>query len=141
MLEHVHSFCTSDQNIDASTSASYVDGDDVYYRFGGSTLASMLKLRYKNIRKCHTERAEIISLEISILQAINTKEKSSMPDYLKYRDNGFMYSPHHNFIPFFKAVDDIVKEVVTIKGFEEHGDQLVKVNNAWLYTNKQLSSR
>ena len=50
-----------------------------------------------------------------------------MPAYLKYRDKGYMYSPHVAFIPFFRAVDECIKEVVNEKGMEQHGDKLVKV--------------
>ena len=32
-----------------------------------------------------------MSIEISLLQAINTKDKSDIPGYLKYQDRGFMY--------------------------------------------------
>ena len=60
---------------------------------GGELLASMLHCRYNGIRKCGDEKREIISLEIAVLQAINTRDKSSMPSYLKYRDKGYMYSP------------------------------------------------
>ena len=35
-----------------------------------------------------------MSIEISILQAINTKDKSDIPQYLQYQDHGFMYFPH-----------------------------------------------
>jgi len=60
------------------------------------------------------------------LQAINSKDKSDIPDYLKYRDRGFMYFPYKSFIPFLKKVDGIVKKV-TNSGLNEHGDDLVKV--------------
>ena len=69
----------------------------------------------------------MVQLEIGILHAINTKEKSQMPYYLKYRDQGHMYTPHPGFISFFREVDNYVKAVVTTEGFQEHGDNLVKV--------------
>ena len=49
------------------------DEDDVYFRFGGATLASMLHNRYKDIRKCNAERREIVSLEIKVLHALTPK--------------------------------------------------------------------
>lgn len=69
----------------------------------------------------------MVQLEIEILHAINTKEKSKMPSYLKYRDQGHMYTPHSGFVSFFREVDNYVKDVVTTEGFQEHGDNLVKV--------------
>ena len=71
----------------------------------------------------------MVSLEIEILHAINTKEKSKMPSYLKYRDRGHMYMPHPDFISFFRDVDNYVKDVVTTEGFQEHGHNLVKVKS------------
>ena len=62
-----------------------------------------------------------------MLQTINTKDKSDMPNYLKYRDKGHMYSPDPVFIPFFRSVDECIKSVVNEKGIEDHGNQLIKV--------------
>ena len=100
LLDHVHS-CT---HVSQSTSAvpQVVDGDDVYYRFGGAVLSDMLHLRCKTIRKCPTRKIEMVQLEIEILHAINTKEKSKMPSYLKYRDQGHMYTPHPGFVSFLE---------------------------------------
>ena len=38
-----------------------------------------------------------------------------------------MYFPHSSFIPFLRAVDDIVKGVVNSNGLEENGHNLIKV--------------
>ena len=73
-----------------------------------------------------------ISKEITILQAIATKDKSSMPTYLKYRDRGYMYTPSLNFINFLKEIDMCVQEVVNPNGFEIHGDDFVKVAHDFL---------
>ena len=52
-----------------------------------------------------------------------------MPEYLKYRDRGYMYTPNSTFIPFLCEVDNCVKEVVNQKGFQEYNDDLIKVSN------------
>ena len=39
-----------------------------------------------------------------------------------------MYSPHTDFIPFIRQVDECVKEMVNKKAFLELGDFLVKVS-------------
>uniref|UniRef100_A0A1X7UNF3 Uncharacterized protein n=1 Tax=Amphimedon queenslandica TaxID=400682 RepID=A0A1X7UNF3_AMPQE len=49
-----------------------------------------------------------------------------MPSYLQERDKGHLYSPHADFIPFFRDVDNLVKAVVSKNDFEENGDQIVK---------------
>ena len=84
------------------TVSTIEDGDDVYFRFGGAAISDMLHLRYKNIRTCQAKKRDVLSHEIRCLQAINTKEKASMPKYLQYRDRGYMYTPHLSFIPFFR---------------------------------------
>ena len=109
-----------------TTTSEYTDGDDVYYRLGGATLCDMLKLHYKQIRSCSDEQKDHLSQEIVILQAIKTDDKSAIPNYLQYRDQGYMYFPHISFIPFFKTVDNTVKAVVNSDGLEENGSELIK---------------
>ena len=104
------------------------DTDDVYYRFGGASISDMIHLRYKKMKEVKNEEKQVtIQKEISLLQYMNTKEKIAMPEYLQYRDSGYMYSPDPKFIPFFRLVDTTVKEIVNSKGFEEHGSALIKV--------------
>ena len=74
MLEHVHTF-TSPQPQSHHFDTASTDDDDVYYRFGGAALCSMLKTRYKHIRKCAEEKIVTISQEITILQSMATKDK------------------------------------------------------------------
>ena len=128
LLEHMASFQESQSgSADVSHSAISEEEDGVYYRFGGGTLCEMLQCRYKQIRSASNKN--LMSLEISLLQAINTKDKSQIPDYLQYRDRGFMYFPHKVFIPFLKKVDHNVKKVTNLSSFNEHGDNLVKVTD------------
>lgn len=105
------------------------DKDDVYYRFGGSVLSNMHHSRYKAIRTCVPQKRDEISLEIDVLHALNSKEKSSLPSYLRYRDRGFMYSPHPDVIPFIRDVDSCIKEIVNDKELIQTGDKIVKVHN------------
>ena len=79
----------------ASTVVPTDEEDGVYYGFGGGALCEMLQHCYKQI--CCSSNKNLMSIEISILQAINTKDKSQ---YLHYQDHGFMYFPHKTFIPF-----------------------------------------
>lgn len=97
----------------------------MYYRFGGGALCEMLHRRYDQI--CSAKNKNLMSIEISILQAINTKDKSDIPGYLKYQDRGYMYFPHKVFIPFLQQVDTSLKKVVNPTSFNEHGGNLIKV--------------
>lgn len=76
------------------------DGDDVYYRFGGAVICDMMQLRYKALKKCTLIRRSEILKEIEILESMNDK-KECMPEYLKYRDKGYMYSPVKRVYFFF----------------------------------------
>ena len=105
------------------------DSDDVYYRFGGATICTMLKHRYKGIRNCSTDTRNSLSLEICLLQAMKMKDKSSIPEYLQFRDKGYMYFPESSLIPFFRKFDGVLKQVVNDDGFRKHGDSLIKVKS------------
>ena len=125
LLQKVNEHPASSTNHQTSIPTHVVhDADDVYYRFGGAALSDMLHVRYNKVKKSSVT----VSEEISILQAINTKDKSSMPNYLKYRDRGYMYTPHSTFIPFLRDVDKCVQEVVNPTGFQNHADEIVKVS-------------
>ena len=127
LLEHVSSFQSSknDAMDTGTTSYEVTEEDGVYYRFGGGALCEMLHCRYNQIRSAMNKN--LMSIKISILQAINTKDKSDVPGYLKYQDRGYMYFPHKVFIPFLQEVDTNLKKVVDPTTFNEHGDNLIKV--------------
>ena len=46
-----------------------------------------------------------------------------------------MYTPNTVFIPFFRAIDNCIKEVVNEHGFHEHGDDMIKVNESEVIIN------
>ena len=54
------------------------DGDDVYYHFGGAAICTMLKHRYKEIKRCSSVIRNALSIEICILQAMKIKDKSNI---------------------------------------------------------------
>ena len=81
----------------------------------------------KQIRHCSDAQRDKLSQEISILQAIVTKDKSKVPGYLKYRDRGNMYFPDVSFIPFIRQIDQLVKDVVNEKKMQEDGGEIIKV--------------
>ena len=110
LIEHVASKNKED---DTSTAIS-LGGDDVYYRFGGAALCEMLQVRYKQIKTAPLDHKDQVSQEIMILQAINSKDKSAIPDYMKYRDLGYMHFPHPTFIPLFHHLDTTVKKLSTL---------------------------
>jgi len=59
---------------------------------------------------------------------MNSKDKVYVPSYLKYHDQGYMYSPDPILIPFLRGLDTAVKEVVNLDGLHQEGDNLIKVS-------------
>jgi len=104
----------------------HVDSIDVYYRFGGATLASMLHGRYKAMKLKETKQKGKISQEIHVLQALNTKNKENVPKYLQYRDKGFMYFPCDKLLPFLQELDKTVKTCCNEEGFRKYGKLLLQ---------------
>ena len=56
-----------------------------------------------------------------------TPRESHIPNYLQYRDRGFMYSPSEQFLKFLRAVDRNVRQYANPDCFQHHGSQLVEV--------------
>ena len=72
----------------SASSSSLTDGDDVCFCFSGTALCDMLQQHYKSIKSCQNSQRDILSQEITVLQAINTKDKTKIPQYLRYHDRG-----------------------------------------------------
>lgn len=103
------------------------DPIDVYYRVGGATLASMLHNCYDIMKSGTHSQKEKISSEIHILQRLVATSKSQAPECLQYRNEGHMYLPCVELLPFLKEVDVTVKNIAIEEGFEKHGRKLVEV--------------
>jgi len=109
LLDHVAAF--QDSLVEGSsveidqTSSRLTDGDDVYYQFGGGAICSMLKNRCKAIRNCHSTARNMLSVEISMLQAMKMKDKSTIPAYLSYHDKYiFQTIIYYNFYTILMTV-------------------------------------
>lgn len=101
------------------------DDDDVYYRFGGASLAAMLKLRYNKLKSVSESSKITIQAQIKVLQTIVCTNKSDIPEYLQYRDKGHMYFPKQSFISFIKSVDKCILQHANETSFQQHGTNLV----------------
>ena len=108
--------------------AVHEDTDNVYYRFGGGAIADMLKTRYNKMKTSSKDKDQV-SLEITVLQKLSVhmeNDKIDIPAYLKYRDEGYMYFPCQELLPFLKAVDVKTKEHTNVSQFSEQGTEFVK---------------
>ena len=115
LLDHVSTFQSGSLE---KTNPTVQEGDDVYYRFGGAAISDMLHLRYKQIKACRDDQRDILSQEISLLHCINSKDKTNIPQYLSYRDRGYMYFPDAAFLPFIRELDTLVTEIVNLDGLK-----------------------
>ena len=61
--------------------------EEVYYRFCGAALASMLHTRYEKVKSAPGKYTSTYT-EINILKAIECQDKSVIPANLLYRDRG-----------------------------------------------------
>ena len=88
----------------------------------------MLQVRYKKMKGSTCTNQDQVSKEISILQKLSIhdkKEKAHIPEYLQYRDEGYMYFPCTELLPFLKAVDIKTKEHTNNESFKELGADLL----------------
>ena len=78
---------------EAPTTCVPDEPDEVYYRFCGGALASMLHTRYDKIKSAPGKNNSIYT-EINILKAIECTDKSVIPASLQYRDT-CIFQIHH----------------------------------------------
>ena len=103
------------------------ESDDVHLRFCGAALASMYQERYKKMKSKTTKNKGDVSKELTVLDWIRMTDKTTLPESLKYKDEGGMYFPHTLFIPFVRAVDECVREHANETSFKRYGSKLVQV--------------
>ena len=65
-------------------------------------------------------------------------EKAHIPAYLKYQDEGYMYFPGSEMLPFLKAIDMKTKEHTNINSFSELGTDLVRTIGDSMDNNPEL---
>lgn len=58
-----------------------------------------MKTKQASIKK------DLVSLEVCVLDCIRMSDKSSLPRSLKDRDEGGMYFPDWEFLPYLKELD------------------------------------
>ena len=123
--------CQCHRTIEPDIQASELcteDSEEVYYHFGGSTMCNMLHSRYNKIKSCSLNQKDRVSQEITILQQISVhkkEDKEHIPDYLKYHDEGYMYFPCVELLPFLKAVDVATKQEINNRTFSQQGSDVL----------------
>ena len=140
MLQKVRSIVKENSGGETSKSALQHEPDEVYLRFGGGALADMFKQRYKDMRskKKSSKTKDIISQEIQVLGWIRRVDKSTLPASLAYRDQGGMYFPDDDFLPFIRNLDECVRESANEDAFQRYGKNLVKVVSEQVQHNQHL---
>ena len=129
----------SNQILDSAS----VESEDVYFRFGGAAICSMLHSRYAKIKSCSLNQKEQVSQQITILQQLSvhkTEDKDHVPDYLKYRDEGFMYFPCRELLPFLRTVDTATTKKVNDANFSLEGADILTVVVESLHSDPNIHS-
>ena len=72
---------------------------------------------------------------------MNTKDKGKVPSYSKYRDEGYMYFPREELVPFLQEVDANVKTVCNDKGFRKHGASFLLETTKFVYGETMLKEK
>jgi hypothetical protein len=116
------------------------DSDSVYYRFCGAAIADMLHERYSKRQKFNTKPCSKLAInqEIQVLKCIQCVKKDHIPRELQYRDNGHMYFPAVEFLPFLRALDCGVMENANSVCFKKYGSHLIEVAVMQLQANQDL---
>ena len=115
------------------------DSDSVYYRFCGAAIAEMLHGRYTKHQASikHSLKASI-NTEIEVLKCIQCTGKDHIPQELRYRDNGHMYFPATEYLPFLQALDECVMENANSISFKKYGSHLIEVAVNQMQLNQEL---
>lgn len=82
----------------------------------------------KKFKICSLLQKDQLSKEITLLLKLSFHEKDKkqfIPAYLQYRDEGYMYFPCPELLPFLKAVYSQVNKIVNHKKFTECGSNLL----------------
>lgn len=138
MLRRLRILAVQD-DVSPTCTASTEESEDVYLRFGGGNLACMYKTRYKAMKsKNSSAKKEQTSCELQVLDWIRMRDKSSLPHSLKERDEGGMYFPDKEFIPFLKELDMRVQENTNEETFRRFGHELASVTTNLITCNKEL---
>lgn len=77
------SVVTSKNTDQPSTMVAVEEPDDVYYEFGGAAIAEMLHNRYRSIHASPYSKRNIIATEITILKAMECKDKIRYSSFSK----------------------------------------------------------
>ena len=102
----------------------------------------MFKQRYKDMKSTKSSKIkEKVSQEIQVLEWIRRVDKSTLLASLAYRDQGGMYFPDNDFVPFIRNLDESVRESANEEALQRYGKNLVKeqlMHNQLFFSNKNL---
>ena len=123
------------------SSSLCAEPEEVYYRFCGAALASMYKERYKMMKSPSCSQKDDVGKELAVLDWIRLKDKSTIPKSLQYKDEGGMYFPVKQLIPFIRDVDSYVREHANEISFARYGSKVIEVSTHELKNNQLLKPK
>ena len=103
--------------------------------------AGMYKERYRMMKSPTCKRKEEIGKELSVLDWMRLRNKSTLPKSLQYKDEGGMYFPKKSLIPFIRDVDSYVREHANEVSFARYGSKVIEVATHELQNNQLLNPK
>lgn len=101
----------------------------------------MYKERYKMMKSPSCSQKNDVGKELTVLDWIRLKDKSTIPKSLQYKDEGGMYFPEKRLIPFIRDVDSCVREHANEISFARYGSKVIEVSTHELQNNQLLKPK
>lgn len=101
--------------------------DASLYRLGGWALLSAIKYSKKELRKSPDSLE--VQQELMLLQSLTASKevKAGLPATLRYLDRGRLTFPQPSLIPFLRAVEERMLDVLNETNYKRYGKRLFEV--------------
>ena len=122
------------------------ESDDTLYRYCGTALQSMIKLRKetlaskKNRVRLSSKRKPVMERELEILENLVMKDKSGSSSSLKNLDEGNLAFPREELIPFLRSVDKEVRESTTDNNLRKYQSKFLHMCQNCAINNESLET-
>ena len=120
------------------------ESDDTLHRYCGAALYRMIKLRKETLvgkkgrGELSNQRKPIMERELEILQELLMKDKSDISSSLKNLDEGNLTFPRSELIPFFRSVDNEVREFATDSNLRKYPSKFLTMCQNAVLNNENL---
>ena len=120
------------------------ESDDTLYRYCGAALHRMIKLRKETLAgkkgrgELSKQRKPVMEKELEILQELLMKDKSDLSSGLENLDEGNLFFPRCELIPFLRSVDNEVREFATDANLRKYPSKFLTMCQNAVLNNENL---